>query len=570
MLRSWDKIKPYKAMWDSILRENNTDIVFMTFEWLYLWWKYHGEGKRLFFLVAKDDNNILGFCPLMEVPARGYKEIRFIGGNELSYMGFPIKSGFKCAVLGSILDYLIGLKGNHMFNIHGIFKDADEYNIFKDYLDKTRRKYLKSSLECYFIGLHNRDYNSYIAGRFGRNSIRTMERKEKRLARLGELSFKPFTERDGDIERIFDIHEKRWQRKVGHSKFSKGRTREFFKELALSDKMPFETSVDIIDVDGTPISFIYGFYYNGRYTFYRIGHDDNFAIFSPGELVLRKKLKDCFEKGYRVFDFGVGYEPYKAAWTDEKADMIGFVFPGDGVLVNLIFNIQRLVRNLRQFLKRDPRIYNFVKYKLGKFKMLIYSGNAKKTFRRGIGRLKNRVVEIVAHIYSSYDYYIVYRPLISPDKADCGIYTVEEASIRKLGLLTEKLGMEPRDVHRRFLDENRCILVWDKKGIYSFWIDTHSIKIPALNFNWNMEGGSTFIYQHFTGRMRSRISHGLLNSVLSYLNGLGYSRCYLVTGGRSDYLMNLTKDVGFSKFKRLRLKKRFGRMSYNKFEDITE
>ena len=80
----------------------------------------------------------------------------------------------------------------------------------------------------------------------------------------------------------------------------------------MSDKLLFDTSVDVIELSGSLISFIYGFTYKDRYTFYRIGHDDNFAMFSPGELVLRYKIKDCFEKGYKVFDFGVGHEPYKA------------------------------------------------------------------------------------------------------------------------------------------------------------------------------------------------------------------------------------------------------------------
>lgn len=568
-LRNWNEVIPYRATWDSILAENNCDIVFMTFDWLHLWWKYHGQGNRLLFLIAKEGNRILGFCPLMEVPARGYDEIRFIGGDETSYMGFTIKNGYKCIVIESILDYLMDLKGNYIINIHGIFKDTDEFSIIKNYMDKAQRNYIEPSLKCYFLVLNSKDYNDYVATRFRRSSIRTMQRKERRLARLGELSFRPFAGRESDIDRVFEIHDKRWQRKIGSSKFSKGKTREFFKELAMSDKLLFDTSVDVIELSGSLISFIYGFTYKDRYTFYRIGHDDYFAMFSPGELVLRYKIKDCFEKGYKVFDFGVGHEPYKAAWTDDETDVISFIFSNDGMLARLIFKFRRLTWSLRQFLKKQPGIYNFVKYRLGKFKLLLYPGNARKALSRGHGWLKSKTIGLITHIYSRYDYHILYKRLKNQDEADYGAYTTEEAFVDRLELLTDIMKVEPREVLRRFLDGDRCILVCDGKFIHCYWIDIFSIKIPELNFNWKMNKDSAFIYEHHTNHKGSRISQGSLNSVLSYLKGLGNRRCYLAIKSRNAYLMGLAKNTGFNKFQRLRLTKWLGRLSFNELKGIT-
>ncbi len=511
----------------------------------------------------------MGFCPLMEVPARGYDEIRFIGGNETSYMGFTIKNGYKRIVIENILDYLMDLKGNYIINIHGILKDTDEFSIIKNYMDKAQRNYIEPSLKCYFLELNSKDYNDYVATRFGRSSIRTMQRKERRLARLGELSFRPFAGRESDIDRVFEIHDKRWQRKIGSSKFSKGKTRDIFKELAMSDKLLFDTSVDIIELSGSLISFIYGFTYNDHYTFYRIGHDDNFAMFSPGELVLRYKIKDCFEKGYKAFDFGVGYEPYKAAWTDDKTDVIGFIFSNDGMLARLILKFRRLMWSLRQFLKRQPGIYNFVKYRLGKSKLLLYPGNARKVFSRGLCWLKSKTVGLITHIYSRYDYHILYKRLKSQDEAGHDPYTTEEASVGRLDLLTKIMKVEPREVHRRFLDGDRCILVCDGKFIHCYWIDVHSIKIPELNFNWKMNKDSAFIYEHYTNQRGSRINQSLLNPVLLFLKRLGYRRCYLAIRSRNTYLMGLAKNTGFDKFKRLRLTKWLGRLSFSDLKDIT-
>ena len=86
---------PYKDIWNGILEDRGSDIVFMTLEWLNKWWEYHGVAKKLFILMIIQEEQILGFCPLMKVPAKGYEEIRFIGGDEASCMGIVVKKNLR-------------------------------------------------------------------------------------------------------------------------------------------------------------------------------------------------------------------------------------------------------------------------------------------------------------------------------------------------------------------------------------------------------------------------------------------------------------------------------------------
>ena len=81
------------------------------------------------------------------------------------------------------------------------------------------------------------------------------------------------------------------------------------------------------------------------------------------------------------------------------------------------------------------------------------------------------------------------------------------------------------------------------------------LRFQSLIFNWKMNKDSAFIYEHHTNHKGSRISQGSLNSVLSYLKGLGNRRCYLAIKSRNAYLMGLAKNTGFNKFQRLRLYK---------------
>ena len=104
---SWDQVIPYKEIWNRILEDIKSDIVFLTFEWLYIWWEYHGPDNELFILMVTEGDDILGFCPLMKVPTRGYKEIRFIGGDEASYMNFIAREEYKEKFIAGVLDFLM-------------------------------------------------------------------------------------------------------------------------------------------------------------------------------------------------------------------------------------------------------------------------------------------------------------------------------------------------------------------------------------------------------------------------------------------------------------------------------
>ena len=38
--------------------------VFMTWEWLHLWWKHYGDGQELRLLVVRDAGIVVGIMPL--------------------------------------------------------------------------------------------------------------------------------------------------------------------------------------------------------------------------------------------------------------------------------------------------------------------------------------------------------------------------------------------------------------------------------------------------------------------------------------------------------------------------
>ena len=68
-------------------------------------------------------------------------------------------------------------------------------------------------------------------------------------------------------------------------------------------------------------------------------------------------------------------------WASNSLDVANFVFPANNLFSRLVYNIRRIKLNIRQFLK-EFWLYHFVKYKLGKFKFLLYPDNIKRSAKR--------------------------------------------------------------------------------------------------------------------------------------------------------------------------------------------
>src|SRR5262245_44646800 len=52
--------------WNALLSSSISDCVFLTHEWLSVWWKHMAEGRRLYVLTVRDRGNLIGVLPVAE------------------------------------------------------------------------------------------------------------------------------------------------------------------------------------------------------------------------------------------------------------------------------------------------------------------------------------------------------------------------------------------------------------------------------------------------------------------------------------------------------------------------
>ena len=85
---------------------------FLTWEWLYYWWKYFkNDTTRLYILLARDENSgqIVGIAPLCIQKIRDSAlKIKFLGTEKVAsdFLNFIINPDYESEIVTAILHYL--------------------------------------------------------------------------------------------------------------------------------------------------------------------------------------------------------------------------------------------------------------------------------------------------------------------------------------------------------------------------------------------------------------------------------------------------------------------------------
>lgn len=363
IVKNIKELYPYKDIWEKIIEENNIDIPFLQFDWIVKWWNYFGYEGKMYLLVVLEENVVKGFCPFMMVGKGLYKEIRFIGYPHASYADFLLFRDGREKTIEFIMDYLMGINEVFIFNLIGFFEDSPNYILLKDYMLKKGIRHYIRGVESPYILICDKEFDKYFKARSKHSSIRNIKKVEKRLKRLGNLEFKRID--DDRIEEGFNLHNKRWEKKLDTSRFTMDKERRFFKQLAIDREGPINACIYSLTVDERLIAIGYCFNCRERRLFYHIAHDDDFAIYGPGKILTKNIIKEAFINGMRIFDFSIGYERYKSEWTDEKTFVNRILFSTRGVISRIILERYIVKQKIIELLKKDYRIVMFKRNKLG-------------------------------------------------------------------------------------------------------------------------------------------------------------------------------------------------------------
>jgi hypothetical protein len=99
--------------------------------------------------------------------------------------------------------------------------------------------------------------------------------------------------------------------------------------------------MNLLFIGGKPIAFAYNYFWNGYVFGLRMGYDNEYARCGAGTVLLARMLRDSFERGDQIVDFGSEYLEGKRRWITRLAPSYHYTHFRSGGLKAQVLRLKR-------------------------------------------------------------------------------------------------------------------------------------------------------------------------------------------------------------------------------------
>ncbi len=305
LLDSFDDPRFGRAQWNNLLCRGDTNVVYLTWEWVRAWWETQATGQLLL-IAAEQEGRIVALAPFYAER----KIVFFLGTGESDYMDFIGDIGDP-EVLDAILETARRCTPDFEgFKFFAVLECSRTGQRLKDAADRLGLEiYIKETWPAPIVDLVGKSEYTQAA-----TNKKFLLKRERFFRHRGLLELRQF--RDGNailphLDGFFAQHVARWASGAAPSPFVEPEQRAFYERLTRLAAHTGWLRLSRLDWDGRPIAFEYGWCYGGTY----FGGPSCFAVDlarrSPGQVLLRNLILNAIDEGVQCYDFGTGDEPYK-------------------------------------------------------------------------------------------------------------------------------------------------------------------------------------------------------------------------------------------------------------------
>jgi CelD/BcsL family acetyltransferase involved in cellulose biosynthesis len=302
--------------WNALVARNETNSVFQTYEWFDAWWQTFGEPHDLFFLLVRKDRAVIGFGAMMlRHSSCGGRRLQFVGTGNADYQDFVLPDEKETA-LRSICNFLSShasrWRSAWFSNIPG---HSSTLPLLRRAGEESGLRFVEEAqVRCPALQLE--------ADRGGAERLLkkySLKRPLHWFSARGDVRFRNVSSL-GEIQTLlpvfFDQHARRWKAVGRPSLFDAGNQRTFYLALAAALHSAGWLLFSVVEFNGQPIAFHFGFDYYGSLTWYKPSFEVQYAEHSPGLLLTRKIIEDGLARSKRELDFTIGDEAFKGRFAN--------------------------------------------------------------------------------------------------------------------------------------------------------------------------------------------------------------------------------------------------------------
>jgi len=340
--------------WNALAAANEINTVFQTYEWFDAWWRAFGASRRLYFLVVWRADEIVGFAPLtLRRSPFGWRLLEFAGAGNADYLDF-ITPTDKPRQLAAICRFLRARRsGWERLALYNVPANSSTHDALLEASGETGLRVVDEiRVNCPALALG--PDSSTARAMIGKYSLR---RPLNWFRKHGEIRFRHVATLEEVINFLpvfFEQHRRRWNSVGKYSLFSEARQRSFYEALARTLHARGWLQFSVVEFNGEPIAFHFGFDYDGCVTWYKPTFATQYAEHSPGLLLTRELIADALQRARREIDFTIGDEMFKGRFSSHQRYNLNFgVYPSafSGACAAALRELRRLAGRMLRGLR---------------------------------------------------------------------------------------------------------------------------------------------------------------------------------------------------------------------------
>ena len=319
------RFEALREEWTALLAASSADGIFLTWEWLWTWWRHFGRGRRLALLTVRREGELIAVAPLALGMRRThrlvpFRALEFLGTGSVGsdYLDIAARRGDEVEALNAVARHL----GGQPFALE--LRQLGWPSRTASALGERLAQHGWSCAErrddvCPYIDLAGHSWSSYLGSLDGhhRNSFK---RRLKHLMTTFDMRLEHVSTEEGRsaaLTTIIDLHQRRWRERGGSTAFDDPALVAFHEEFTRRAAERGWLRLLVMRLGGAPAAAVYGLRYGGTHYFYQTGFDPQFARLGVGQVVVGLSIQAAIEDGAREYDFLHGDERYKFDWAHQ-------------------------------------------------------------------------------------------------------------------------------------------------------------------------------------------------------------------------------------------------------------
>jgi CelD/BcsL family acetyltransferase involved in cellulose biosynthesis len=314
-----------RSEWSRLLDGASEPSIFLSPEWVGAWQRHFGDGRKALLVTARDESGgLAGVAPLSlrrqgAAFLRGPWVLCFLGdeGVGSEYLGVLAQKGAE----GEFLEAL----GRHVQGTWSLvdLRGLREGPVCTDLLIRTFGSGAPGRIHrerhpCSFIPLPN-DYETYLASlptKF-RTTVRYRTNKLVKNHQVRVVRTQQEEEIEGHLQRLFELHQGRWEAEGHPGSFYHPRKRAFYHDISTAFLRRGWLRFYHLEVDGVIRAAQFGFAFGGVLHSLQEAFDIHFrppGVGGVGVVLRGMAIRACIDEGLKAYDFLGGDEEFKTRW----------------------------------------------------------------------------------------------------------------------------------------------------------------------------------------------------------------------------------------------------------------